>query len=195
MANHVAAIEQLSAGLDDAFWNCARLLAGCPGLIWVTGVGTSAAVGSRFAHVLTDCGARSMFLPPSDGLHGHSAVMTPDDVLVAMSRGGESGEVIGMAEIANQRGVATVAFVHNTTSSLARTCSHVLPIRSRAEYELMGFVATTSTIAYSAMCDALSAVVLESKGYTLEQLGQAHPGGAVGQVLAKAASPEREDGP
>ncbi len=194
MAQHVAAIEALSEGLGDAFWTCVQLLADCPGLIWVTGVGTSAAVGSRFAHILTDCGARSMFLPPSDGLHGHSAVMTPDDVLVTMSRGGESGEVIGMAEVANQRQVTTIAFVHNVDSTLARICRHVLPIQSRAEFELMGFVATTSTIAYSAMCDALSAVVLEAKGYTLEHLGQAHPGGAVGQALSPVADTKRENG-
>jgi arabinose-5-phosphate isomerase len=109
--------------------------------------------------------------------------MTGDDLLVAMSRGGESSEIVQMADIASQRGVTTVAFVHNTDSTLARTCRYVLPIRSKPEYELMGYVATTSTVAFSAMCDALSAVVLTVKGYTPEQLGQAHPGGAVGQAL------------
>ena len=177
------AISELAEGLGDAFWTCARLLSDCPGLIWVTGVGTSAAVGSRFAHILTDCGARSMFLTPADGLHGHSAVMTADDLLVAMSRGGGSSEVNQMAEIANRRGVTTVAFVHNTDSTLAKTCQYVRPIRSKPEYELMGYVATTSTVAFSAMCDALCAIVLEVKGYTPEQLGQAHPGGAVGRLL------------
>ena len=179
----------LAEGLGDAFWECARLLSDCSGLIWVTGVGTSAAVGARFAHILTDCGARSMFLSPADGLHGHTAVMMPEDVLVTMSRGGESGEVNQMAEIANRRGVATVAFVHNTDSTLARICQHVLLIRSAPEYELMGYVATTSTVAFSAMCDALSAVVLEVKGYTPDQLAQTHPGGAVGQVLTSPQSP------
>jgi arabinose-5-phosphate isomerase len=141
MRQEIAAISELIDGLGDAFWECAQLLSGCPGLIWVTGVGTSAAVGSRFAHILTDCGARSMFLTPADGLHGHSAVMTPNDLLVAMSRGGGSSEVNQMAEIANRRGVTTIA---------------------------------------------LSAVVLEAKGYTLEQLGQAHPGGAVVNALASS---------
>ncbi len=183
MRQEMEAISQLADGLDDAFWKCARLLSDCRGLVWVTGVGTSAAVGSRFAHILTDCGARSMFLTPADGLHGHSAVMTPDDLLVAMSRGGESSEVIQMAEIANEREVTTVALVHNTDSTLAATCHHVLPVRSKNEYELMGYVATTSTVAFSAMCDSLSAVVLEIKGYTPEQLGQTHPGGAVGRAL------------
>lgn len=184
MRQESEAILALAEGLDDTFWGCARLLSECAGLIWITGVGTSAAVGSRFAHILTDCGARSMFLSPEQGLHGHTGVMMPDDVLVAMSRGGESAEVIQMVEIANRRGVTSVAFVHNTDSTLARVCTYVLPIHSEQEYELMGYVATTSTVAFSAMCDALSSVVLEAKGYSPEQLGQTHPGGAVGRVLA-----------
>ncbi len=113
----------------------------------------------------------------------------PGDILVAMSRGGESSEVNQMVEIANQRGVTTVAFVHNTESTLARACQYVLAIRSKPEYELMGYVATTSTVAFSAMCDAVCAVVLEIKGYTPEELGQAHPGGAVGQALASSRTP------
>lgn len=183
MARHVAALEALAAGLDDAFWTCARMLSDCQGLIWVTGVGTSAAVGIRLAHILTDCGARSMFLSPVEGLHGHTAVMQPEDLLLALSRGGESGEVIQMAEIAQRRGVPAVALVHETGSTLARTCRHVLPVRSPAAYELMGIVPTTSTIAFSAMGDALSAVVLQAKGYTPEALRATHPGGAVGQGL------------
>jgi D-arabinose 5-phosphate isomerase GutQ len=126
---------------------------------------------------------RSMFLSPAEGLHGHAGVMTSDDLLVAMSRGGESSEVNQMVGIANQRRVTTVAFVHNTESTLAQACQYVLPIRSKPEYELMGYLATTSTVAFSAMCDALCAVVLETVGYTPEQLGQTHPGGAVGQAL------------
>jgi D-arabinose 5-phosphate isomerase GutQ len=187
MQQEIDAIQTLIEELNDAFCTCARLLGECSGLIWVTGVGTSAAVGSRFAHLLTDCGARAMFLSPADGLHGHSAVMVPGDLLVALSRGGESDEVIRMVETARQRGVATVALVHDTDSTLALACDYVLPVRSKQEYELMRYVATTSTVAFSAICDALCAVVLETKGYTVEQLAQAHPGGAVGQVLASYA--------
>ena len=190
----VEAIAELAEGLDEAFWTCARLLSECSGLIWVTGVGTSAAIGSRFAHILTDCGARSMFLTPTDGLHGHSAVMTADDLLVAISRGGESDQVVQMAQIANQRGVTTMALVHNTDSTVARTCQCVLPVRSKQEYELMGFVATTSTVVFSAICDALSAIVLEVKGYTPEQLGMTHPGGAVGQALTSSETSQGDPG-
>jgi arabinose-5-phosphate isomerase len=183
------ALQSLADSLDDSFWTVARLISDCPGLIWVTGVGTSTSVGTRFAHILTDCGARSMFLAPSDGLHGHSAVMTPDDVLVCMSRGGESSTIVQMAQAAKRHGAIPIAFVHNTRSTLAHICQYVLPIQSDQDLELMTYVATTSTVAFSAMCDAVSAVVLEQKGYTLEQLGRAHPGGAVGQALAAQRKP------
>jgi len=194
MQQEIEALQTLVEGLNDAFWTCARLLGECSGLIWVTGVGTSAAVASRFAHILTDCGARSMFLSPADGLHGHAAVMMPEDLLVAISRGGESDEVIRVVETATQRGVTTVALVHDTDSTLALTCDYVLPVHSRQEYELMRYVATTSTVAFSAMCDALCAVVLETRKYTVEQLGQAHPGGAVGQALGSYSRGEGDDG-
>jgi arabinose-5-phosphate isomerase len=180
------ALQELRQALGDAFFRCAQLLSGCSGLIWVTGVGTSAAVGARFAHNLTCCGARSMFLSPSDGLHGHTGVINPNDLLVAMSRGGESSEVNQMVETANRMAVKTIAFVHATDSTLARICDCVLPVQTKTDYELMGYVATTSTVAFSAMCDALCAVVLKVSGYTPDRFGRTHPGGAVGKTLASA---------
>jgi arabinose-5-phosphate isomerase len=188
----VLTLQKLEHELGEPFWQCAQLLIECPGLVWITGVGTSAAVGMRFAHVLTDCGARSMFLSPSDGLHGHTNIMRPGDVLVAMSRGGESQEVTQMVSIATQLGVKTIAFVHNIESSLARSAQYLLPIRSPQEYELMGYMATTSTVAFSTICDALCAVLAQAKGFTPEQLARVHPGGAVGQVLASSKNKRKE---
>jgi D-arabinose 5-phosphate isomerase GutQ len=186
LRQEVETIQALIEGLGDDFWKCAQLLSNCPGLVWTTGVGTSASVAARFAHNLTCCGARAMFLSPADGLHGHTGVMVPDDLLVAMSRGGESSDVIQMVNIANKRRVITIAFVHDTDSTLARACRQVLPIRSRQEYELMGYLATTSTVAFSAMCDALCAIVLEAREYTPEQFGHTHPEGAVGRALSSS---------
>lgn len=179
-------LQKLERELGDPFWQCARLLIDCPGLVWITAVGTSAAVGMRFAHILTCSGARAMFLSPSDGLHGHTNIMQPGDILIAMSRGGESQEVIQMVSIAKQLGVKTIALVHDLESSLARLAQYLLPVHSPKEYELMGYLATTSTVAYSAICDALCSVVAQAKGFTPEQLAKVHPGGAVGQVLASS---------
>ena len=185
-------LQKLEGELGEPFWQCARLLIDCTGLVWITAVGTSASVGMRFAHILTCSGARAMFLSPSDGLHGHTNAMQSGEVLVAMSRGGESQEVIQMVSIANQLGVKTIGFLHNLDSSLARISQYLLPIQSQQQDELMGYLATTSTVAFSAMCDALCAVVALAKGFTPEQLAIVHPGGAVGQVLAAPDENKKE---
>lgn len=186
LLQEVETLQSLAEGLEDAFWQVANLLSTCSGMIWITAVGTSATVAARFAHILTCSGARSMFLSPSDGLHGHTGVIQPEDILIAMSRGGETAEVIQMVRIANDREAKTVAFVNDTDSSLAHACQYILPIQSPHRYELMGYLATTSTVAYSAVCDALCAVVLDAKGYTPEEFARTHPGGAVGQVLSSS---------
>jgi len=179
----IETLEKITGDIGDDFYRCAQLIIDCQGLIWITAVGTSSAVGARFAHILTCCGVRSVFLSPGDGLHGHTGVIQTSDVLIAMSRGGESWEVNQMAAIGNQRGAKTIGFVHNIDSELAQTCQFILPIQSLQEYELMGFLATTSSVAFSAICDALCAVVLESKGYSPNEFASIHPGGAVGRVL------------
>ena len=186
LLQEVETLQALADSMDDTFWQVANLLSTCSGMIWITAVGTSAAVAARFAHLLTCCGTRSMFLSPSDGLHGHTGVIQPEDILIAMSRGGETIEVIQMVRIANDRNAITIAFVNNTDSNLTHACRYILPIQSPHRYELMGYIATTSTVAYSAVCDALCAVVLDAKGYTPEEFAKTHPGGAVGEVLSSS---------
>jgi arabinose-5-phosphate isomerase len=179
------ALAAMAPALGDDFWKACGLIARCRGIVWVTGVGTSGMVGARFAHILTDCGVRSIFLSPDLGLHGHSGAMAASEVLVAISRGGESAEVNTLAAIANSRSLATIAFVDNESSALARTCQRVLPIHSPTECELGGYCATTSTVVCSAVCDAVCAVVLKLKGYTFAEFGGTHPGGAVGLAVSR----------
>jgi len=187
LEQEIAALETLRDGLGPEFQRVAEIVSGCAGLVWTAGVGTSASVAERFAHILNCCGRRSMFLHPSDSLHGHAAVMKVGDVLLAMSRGGESSEVISLVEIANGLGVTTVAMVHDRESTLAGLCDFVLPVRSKQEYELQGVIATTSTVVFCAMCDALAAVAWEVTGYSLEEFARTHPGGAVGKLLGDSA--------
>jgi D-arabinose 5-phosphate isomerase GutQ len=182
------AVAAMAPALGDAFWKTCGLIAGCKGIVWVTGVGTSGIAGARFAHILTDCGVRSVFLSPDLGLHGHSGAMAASEALVAISRGGESAEVNAMVAIANSRSLATIAFVDDETSSLARACKHILPIHSPGEYELGGYCATTSTVVCSAVCDAICAVVLRLKGYTFAKFSGTHPAGAVGLAVSKKRS-------
>jgi arabinose-5-phosphate isomerase len=179
------AVAALAPAFGETFWTTCRLIAGSKGIVWVTGVGTSGIAGARFAHILTDCGVRSIFLSPDLGLHGHSGAMAASEVLVAISRGGESPEVNAMVAIANARSLVTIALVDDEASALARTCRHVLPIHSPKEYELGGYCATTSTVVCSAVCDAICAVVLKLNRYTLAEFSGTHPGGAVGRAVSE----------
>jgi arabinose-5-phosphate isomerase len=182
------AVAAMAPALGDTLWNVCGVIARCKGIVWVTGVGTSGMVGARFAHILTDCGVRSVFLSPDIGLHGHSGAMAASEVLVVISRGGESAEVNTLAAIARARSLTTIALVEDEASSLARACQHVLTIHSPQEYELGGYCATTSTVVCSAVCDAICAVVLKLKGYTFTEFGGTHPGGAVGLTVSKRRS-------
>ena len=189
IAQDVDALQSISRDLGDEFWVAANLIASCPGLVWVTGVGTSATVGARFAHILTDCGSRSMFLSPDMGIHGHCGAMAPNEVLVAISRGGESLEVNTVVRIATQLGLATLAMVDNVKSTLGGLCQHILPVHTAIQFELGGYCATTSTVGTAAVCDAICAAVLQVKGYTPEEFRRTHPGGAVGLAGRVADSP------
>ncbi len=176
-------LQSLIKHLDQTFLGVARKICDCQGLIWITAVGTSAAVGMRFAHILTCSGQRAMFLSPSEGLHGHTSIFREGDLLIAISRGGESREVNQMIEIANKLGIEAIAFVSNPDSQMAKMSNQTLMIPCNQEYELMGILATTSTIAYSAICDALCAIVATEKGFSPKQFAQIHPAGAVGKAL------------
>ena len=188
LAAEAGALDALKAELGESLWSTAKALAACPGIVWTTGVGTSSAVALRLAHILTDCGVRSMFLSPDLGLHGHSGAMVAGEVLIALSRGGLSEEVNLLAGIARARGLTTVALLHDEASPLAKLCDLVVPVRTPPELELGGYCATTSSLGASAMCDALCAIVLQLTGYTPAQLAQTHPGGAVGHALGSLPS-------
>jgi D-arabinose 5-phosphate isomerase GutQ len=179
----IQALEGLAAADHGPFLQVAGSLLACTGMVWVTAVGTSAAVAARFAHILTCSGARAMFLSPADGLHGHTAVFEAQDLLFALSRGGESDDVNAMVDIAHQRGLRVAALVHELDSTLAHLADWVLPVQSRQSYELKGVLATTSTLVFSAMCDALCAVMAEGKSFSPAAFQRLHPHGAVGKAL------------
>jgi D-arabinose 5-phosphate isomerase GutQ len=195
LASQAGALLALRDELGESLWLTAQAVAECRGIVWTTAVGTSSAVALRLAHILTDCGVRSMFLTPDLGLHGHSGAMATDEVLISISRGGMSEEVNLLTSIAHARGLKTVGVLHDVGSPLAKLSDIVMPVRTASELELGGYCATTSSLAACAVCDALCAVVLRITGYTPAQLGQTHPGGAVGrELLAKHDDPPVSQG-
>ena len=183
-------IEQESASLtalidqiDSSFVEVAHLLLNCQGHVLVAGAGTSHAVAARLAHLLSCCGTPALFIHPGDSQHGLSGAVTSQDVLVAISKGGETTEVNYLARIAGQRGAKVIAFTEKPESTLGTLSDAVLQIRAAADVDPYGMIATGSSLTVSAMGDALCVALLHMRGYSAEQFGQTHPGGAVGRLV------------
>jgi arabinose-5-phosphate isomerase len=168
--------DQLGASLGGL----ANLIGQLTGKVITSGLGTSGTVARRLAHLLTVTGTPAFFLSPSDGLHGSSAVGVPGDMLIAISKAGESDELIEMAGIMKSRGVKIVAMCASDDNPLARAADFVAVVEAGAS-DPGGIVAMGITLAQGAYGDALALLLMGRKGYRWSQVVQSHPGGGVGK--------------
>lgn len=181
------AVASLVKQLKPSLARAARAMLDCKGHVIVAGSGTSHAVALRFAHLLSCCGTPALFLHPGDSLHGASGAVRAEDVLVTLSKGGETAEVNFLAKTAKERGATVIGITEKPASTLAQLSDITLEIKAPEDVDPYGMIATGSSLFNSAFCDALCIVLLNLRGYSLEQFGQTHPGGAVGQKLQKIA--------
>jgi arabinose-5-phosphate isomerase len=179
-----AVVATLAQQLNDSFVNAVDLMLNCQGHVLVAGAGTSHAVGARMAHLLSCCGTPALFIHPGDSQHGLAGAVTSRDVLIAISKGGTTTEVNHLARIARERGAKLIGLTENPQSPLAGYCDVVLCVKAPADSDPYGMIATGSSLFNSALGDALCEVLLKLRGYTKDQFGQTHPGGAVGIKLA-----------
>ena len=180
------AVASLAGQLGQSFIQAALAMLNCKGHVFVAGSGTSHAVALRFAHLLSCCGTPAVFLHPGDSQHGAAGAVRAEDVLVALSKGGETTEVNFLAGVTKDRGGLVIGITEKPASTLGRLCHIVLEIKAPEGVDPYGMIATGSSLFNAAYCDALCVVLLKMRGYSLDQFGQTHPGGAVGQKLQKA---------
>jgi arabinose-5-phosphate isomerase len=157
----------------------------CEGHVLVAGAGTSHAVALRFAHLLSCCGTPALFLHPGDCQHGLAGAVRQQDVLVVLSKGGETGEVNFLARFARERGAFVIGISEKPDSTLAGISDILLDVKTPENADPYGMIATASSISNSAFCDAICVVLLNLRNYSQEQFGQTHPGGAVGKKLTE----------
>jgi D-arabinose 5-phosphate isomerase GutQ len=182
------AVDALAAQFDDSLAEVVSLLLNCRGHVLVTGAGTSRAIAQRLAHLLSCSGTPSLFISASDGLHGGSGAVTPDDVVYLISKGGHSAEINQFADISRSLGAKLIAQTENPESPLAQMCDAVYKVKAEGDVDPYGMVATGSSLVNGAAGDVLCVLLLELRGYTQEAFGQTHPGGAVGKKLAEPST-------
>lgn len=177
-------VDALIPQLGESVVEAAHLMLNCRGHILVAGAGTSNPVAARFAHLLSCCGTPALFIHPGDSQHGLSGAVTKRDVLFAISKGGETTEVNILARVAKSRGAKLIGLTEKPESTLAKLSDVVLCFKAPPDSDPYGMIATGSSLFNAALTDALCVILLELRGYSKEQFGETHPGGAVGNKLA-----------
>lgn len=176
------AVRALADTIDDDFIRAASMILRCKGKLFIGGSGTSGTVARRMAHILSVSGTPSIAFSPMDSLHGGSGAITSHDLVLLISNGGHSNEVINVAHIAQQRGARVIAITRSHETPLAKTADHDVVVEVESIAELGGVIATGSTLAHSAWGDALAEVLMGSRGYTWAEFMSTHPAGAVGTL-------------
>jgi len=178
-----AAVLTLVEQINSNFVDAVRLMLDCQGHILVAGAGTSHSVARRLAHLLSCCGTPALLIDVGDSQHGLSGAVTKRDVLIALSKGGQTKEVITLAKVAKARGAKLIALTEKPDSELSNISDVVLKVVAPPDVDPYGMVATGSSLVNAAIGDALCVVLLNMKGYSVEEFGETHPGGAVGKKL------------
>ena len=169
--------------LGDSFTQAVNLMFHCEGHVLVAGAGTSHSVARRLAHLLSCCGTPALLIDVGDSQHGLSGAVREKDVLIALSKGGRTQEIITLVRVAKDRGARIIAITEKPESDLGAMSDVVLQVVAPESVDPFGMVATGSSLVNSAFGDALCVVLLKMRGYSIAQFGETHPGGAVGKKL------------
>lgn len=177
------ALQALTTRLDSQFTEACRLILSCQGRVVVIGMGKSGHIGGKIAATLASTGTPSFFVHPGEASHGDLGMITPSDIVLAISNSGETAEILTILPIIKRMGVKLVALLGNTNSSLARQADANLNVGVEKEACPHNLAPTASTTAALAMGDALAVALLKSRGFTREDFARAHPAGSLGRRL------------
>jgi len=176
-------LEEISKNLDYSFVNAVELILNTKGRVVVTGVGKSGIIGRKISATLSSTGTPSFFLHPVEALHGDLGMVTPEDILLAISYSGNTLEVCELASILKKRNIKIISFTGNSESQLAKLSNVVVNTKIPKEACSFNLAPTTSTTATLALGDALAICLFELKGLGSEDFRKNHPGGSLGDRL------------
>ena len=183
-----SAILALVDRVDATFTSTVRMLHECRGRVIVTGMGKSGLIARKIAATFSSTGTPAFFLHPAEAVHGDLGALQPDDVVVALSHTGETGELLRLLETIRRIGAKLVAMTGSPGSTLARAADLVLDCGVDEEACPMNLAPTASTTATLAMGDALAMTLLVEKGFQPGDFANLHPGGGLGKRLLRVES-------
>ncbi len=180
-----AAVRALVPRLNGLFVRAVEIAASCTGKIAVTGMGKSGLICKKIAATLSSTGSPAIFLHAAEAMHGDLGLLGPNDVVLAVSKSGETGEILQILNVVKRLGLPLIAMSGDPDSSLARLADVNLDVSVAEEACPFGLAPTTSTAAALAMGDALAMALMERKGFQLEDFANFHPAGSIGKKLLR----------
>jgi len=177
------AIRSLADRMGEPFLRAVDAAASCSGKIAVTGLGKSGIICKKIAATLSSTGSPAIFLHAADALHGDCGLLAREDVVLAVSKSGETSEVIQVLNVAKRLGLPVIAMAGDCDSTLAQYADVFLDVSVAEEACPLGLAPTTSTAAAMAMGDALAMALMERKGFGTEDFALLHPAGSLGKKL------------
>lgn len=169
--------------IDRRFAEAVRVIAGCSGRVVVLGVGKSGLIGRKITATLASTGTPSTFVHPSEGMHGDLGMITPRDVVLALSFSGETEELKRLLPSIGAMKVPLLALTGRPHSRLGRAATLTLKVTVNREACPYNVTPTTSTTAMLAMGDALAMAIMATRGFRAEDFARLHPGGVLGKRL------------
>jgi arabinose-5-phosphate isomerase len=176
-------IAKLTQFLDDNFVNAVEIIYESKGRLVVTGIGKSAIIAQKIVATLNSTGTPSLFLHASEAIHGDLGMLQPSDVVICISKSGNSPEIKVLVPLLKRFGNKLIAITGNTTSFLGKEADFVLNTYVDSEACPINLAPTNSTTAQLVMGDAIAVCLMEMKNFTAEDFAKYHPGGALGKKL------------
>lgn len=177
------AIENLKDRINDDFVRCVELIFHSKGRVIITGIGKSANIATKIVSTLNSTGTPAIFMHAADAVHGDLGTIQEEDVIICLSKSGNTPEIKVLAPLLKLYGNKLIAIVGNTSSYLALQSDYVIDASVEREACPNNLAPTSSTTAQLVMGDALAVCLLEHRGFTVNDFARFHPGGALGKQL------------
>ena len=160
-----------------------KLFLDCSGMLIFTGVGKSGIIAEKLAMTMISTGTKALYLPPMNALHGDIGIVTDNDVLICISKSGESEELLSLVPSARRKGAKTIAWVSSLQSRLSVVCDIGMSLPLNKELCPYDLAPTTSTSIQLIFGDVLSVALMKAKNFSLDDYAQNHPAGAIGKKI------------
>ena len=176
-------VSQMVSLIDDSFARAAELIYNCKGSVIVTGIGKAGIVGRKISATLASTGTPSHFLHPAEAVHGDLGRLRKNDIVLVLSYGGETDEIIRLINVVKQLEIKLIAITGNRQSRLAAHSDIILCMGELDEACPFGVAPSVSTTCMLAVGDAIALTVMKAKNFSVEDYARFHPAGSLGTKL------------